>query len=81
MQQDQDHNLGHNENAELDSEISEPDIRDAVFSQKNNKRCGTDFFNAELYLNVSMTSFLRFLSACSTVYYPMVSIRHLGLKA
>ena len=43
MQQDQDHNLGNNENAELDSEISESEVRDAIFSQKNNKSCGIDF--------------------------------------
>ena len=49
MQQDQDHNLGNNENAELDSEISESEVRDAVFSQKNNKSCGIDFLNAELF--------------------------------
>ena len=33
-----------------------------------------------MFILIRMTSFLRFLSTYSTVYFPMVSIRHLGLE-
>ena len=36
-------------NAELDAEISENELKKAVFSQKNNKSTGTDLLCAELF--------------------------------
>ena len=35
--------------ADLDSEISEDELKNAVFAQKNNKRTGTDLLCAELF--------------------------------
>ena len=41
--------FGSNEDYELDSEISESEIKDAVFSQKNGKSCGLDNLCAEIF--------------------------------
>ena len=49
-EQQLDHSLDESlENADLDSEISENELKNAVFAQKNNKSTGTDLLCSELF--------------------------------
>lgn len=49
-EQQLDHSLDESlENADLDSEISENELKNAVFAQKNNKSTGKDLLCAELF--------------------------------
>ena len=48
--EEQNFNTNHeNQNEDLDSEISENEIKCAIFSQKNNKSTGTDQLCSELF--------------------------------
>ena len=48
-QQNEQPDLGNIEVEELDSEISSSELREAIFSQKNGKKCGLDHLCAELF--------------------------------
>ena len=50
-QQNEQPDLGNNENDELDSEITDSELKEAVFSQKNGKSCGLDNLCTELFKN------------------------------
>ena len=50
-QQNEQQDLGNNENDELDSEITDSELKEAIFSQKNGKSCGLDNLCTELFKN------------------------------
>ena len=56
-QQNEQPDLGNNENDELDSEITDSELKEAVFSQKNGKSCGLDNLCTELFIRYNFTFF------------------------
>ena len=77
-EQQLDHSLYESlENADLDSEISENELKNAVFAQKNNKSTGTDLLYAELFKS-SFDILCPFLLNCTIDYSQMVNTHACG---